>query len=424
MLHITLNNPNNPNEHVQFRSVEREQQSRDRLHQLVAAHYERVAVPTATGKGTEGGGEVDGEYVAATEKEEEVEEGKEEATVAEEIRALYAATHKPLYYALPLLMSRSFTNLSRQLELSCTRISQGMFFALILSCFYAPIEDDQNSVQNRIGCLYELNALQFIGMLNCIALFPTERNVFFREYVDGDYTALAFFLSFVLIAVPYLLVSALLIALLMTYAIGLQPDILATLEFAGVIFAFIFTGECVGLMFCAMFMHVGFAVNVMSVVLSLFGKCVYCIHACSEQRNTYITFFADFLFSPVFCLCNKFCCCSPTVDTAGIMAGYISIDMPQVLRDISQVAPSTWGSYVLSNIVFDGETFTCTSSEETADGTCVYDDGHDVLELYKMDGGGGRYGTVFHSWMLGLICTAYFLLAFAVLRWRAFKLSH
>jgi hypothetical protein len=186
--------------------------------------------------------------------------------------ATTAAVSKPLYYTLPLLLHRSFLNMTRQPALCANRISQGTFYGLILACFYAPIGDDQNSIQDRIGSLYEMTALMFIGMLSCIAIFPTERNVFYREYVDGDYSVLAFFLSYYAIAIPFIMATAVIVSALITYAVGLQPEPSALLTFSCVLFCFIFTGECVGVIFCSMFAHVGFSVNIMSVVLSIFGK--------------------------------------------------------------------------------------------------------------------------------------------------------
>lgn len=151
--------------------------------------------------------------------------------------------------------------------------------------------DDQNSIQDRIGNLYELTALAFIGMLSCIAIFPCERNVFYREYVDGDYSALAFFLSYFIIAIPFVAVTAVIIAALMTYAVGLQPTTEALVTFSCVIFCFIAMGECVGVIFCSLFMHVGFSVNVMSVVLSLFGKHCRCVNMLVEMLLLWLVFF-------------------------------------------------------------------------------------------------------------------------------------
>jgi hypothetical protein len=208
--------------------------------------------------------------------------GRQRTLTTESNFATTVVASKPLYYTLPLLLHRSLLNISRQPIICANRISQGTFYGLILSCFYAPVGDDQNSIQDRIGILYEMTALCFIGMLSCIAIFPAERNVFYREYVDGDYSVLAFFLAYYAIAIPFVMTTSVIVAALVTYAVGLQPEPTALLIFSCVLFCFIFTGECVGVIFCSLFMHVGFSVNVMSVVLSIFGTC--------NTRNAYLHF--------------------------------------------------------------------------------------------------------------------------------------
>lgn len=109
---------------------------------------------------------------------------------------------------------------------------------------------------------------------------------------------------------------------------------------------------------------------------------------------------------------------------AGIMAGYISINMPAVLRYISYLAPTTWGCYILTNVVFQQQTFTCDASERDSQGDCPYSTGEQVLELYNMSGGGGRYGMAYHMYMLAVVTLSVFALSFLVLRGRAYRLSH
>jgi hypothetical protein len=222
--------------------------------------------------------------------------GRKRTMTNESNFATSVVVSKPLYYTLPLLLRRSFLNMSRQPALCLNRISQGAFFGLILACFYAPMGSDQNSIQDRVGCLYELTALAFIGMLSCIAIFPNERNVFYREYVDGDYSTLAFFMSYFMIAIPFLVLTAAIISALMVFAVGLQPEPIALLIFTCVVFCFIFAGECVGVIFCSMFMHVGFSVNVMSVVISVFGKGISCVSVFFWGGGLYFTYCILFLF--------------------------------------------------------------------------------------------------------------------------------
>lgn len=286
---------------------------------------------------------------------------------------------KPLWFTLPLLLSRSVTNLSRQPVLGFTRIAQGMFFALILSTFYAPIGDNQKAVQNIIGNLYELTALCFIGMLNCIAQFPVERNVFYREYPDGAYSVLAFLLSYYIIAIPILIVSAFLVSLLMCFGVGLCTTSESFLLVTIVLFSFMFIGECIGVMFCSIFFHVGFSVNIMSMFLSMIN----------------------------------------------IIAGFIALDMPQFVVWIAYSSPNKWGSIIMTNAVLKDKTFTCSSSEEVQDGQCVYNTGEDVLRQYDMEYGDHFYGSrQFHLIIFGLLVCLYFVLSIVVFRIKAYILSH
>lgn len=98
--------------------------------------------------------------------------------------------------------------------------------------------------------------------------------------------------------------------------------------------------------------------------------------------------------------------------------------MPDFIKGISQISPLSWGSYILANSAFAGETFTCSGDEKDQNGDCPYETGHDVLSLYDMDDGSGPRGTAFHAWILGTVTFAYLLASFIMIRWRAYRLSH
>jgi hypothetical protein len=107
----------------------------------------------------------------------------------------------------------------------------------------------------------------------------------------------------------------------------------------------------------------------------------------------------------------------------GIMAGYISINMPLPLLYLSLLSPLTWGSYILANLTFKGQTFTC-ADEADSQGNCPLSTGDQVLTLYGMDGGEGRYGTWYNAYMLGGVTLAIFVATYVVLRLRLLHLSH
>lgn len=286
---------------------------------------------------------------------------------------------KPLIFSLSILLNRSILNLSRQPMLCSARLSQGIFFALILCAFYAPVGDNQNAIQNIIGNLYELTALCFIGMLSCIAQFPMERNVFFREYADGTYSALSFYLAYFVIAIPFVFICALLVAVLMTHGIGLLPTAEGFVLFSGMLFVMLFFGECIGVMFCSAFLHIGFSVNIMSMCISIFN----------------------------------------------MMVGFVAPDMPAFFVYAGNFSPVKWAAIVLANAVLDGQQFSCSSEEQTADGSCPLSTGEDVLELYSMEYGSGKYSDQrFYILMTVLLTVVYFVLTFVVIRLKVLYLSH
>jgi ABC-type multidrug transport system ATPase subunit len=276
-----------------------------------------------------------------------------------------------------LLFYRSYLNMIRQPIIASNRISQGVFFALILAAFYSPIGSNQNSIQDRIGCLYELTALMYIGMLSCIAIFPSERNVFLREYLDGTYSLFPFFFSYYLIALPMILCTSLLISLLMAYAIGLQPNLESLFQFNFIFFCFIFSGEAIGVIFCAIFMDVGFSVNLMSIFIGV---------------------------------TNQF-------------AGFVSLSIPHWLNYVGYISPVKWGSVVLTNVVFHGETFTCSVEEEIYPGKCPLSTGKEVLDLYDM-GYSDQYTRQFYLIMVGLLTGILFLASFIIFRIKLYHMSH
>jgi hypothetical protein len=285
---------------------------------------------------------------------------------------------KDMLHTLPLLITRSFVNIGRQANLATVRISQGVFFALILACFYSPITSNQVGVQNRIGCLQELTALCFIGMLCCIAIYPYERSVFYREFVDSGYSASSFFICYFCVATPFLVVVSFLISALMTFGVGLNGSLSGFLVFAFVIFCFILVGEAIGIFFCALFFDIGLSVNLMSAVLGIFG----------------------------------------------VSSGFTSLDMPDWVVDISMISPQYWGAYLMANVAFEEEEFSCSADEYTPAGTCPLSTGEEVLMMYNMSGSDGGEGINYHILMLGIVTACSLLIAYLVFLWRAYKLRH
>ena len=188
----------------------------------------------------------------------------------EEERASREDVMKPFHMTFPLLLRRSVVNLWRQPQLFYNRITQPLFYTLILACFFAPIGHNQIAIQNTIGLLYQVMALCFIGMLNTVAIFPAERDVFYREYIDGHYSSYAFAAVYLVVSVPLNVLSALVVGVMLTCAVGLQCNASGVFQFTAVGFAIMYSGECLGVFFASAFRNIGFAVNIVSPVISVF----------------------------------------------------------------------------------------------------------------------------------------------------------
>jgi hypothetical protein len=177
----------------------------------------------------------------------------------------------PFLQTFQLLLQRHLVNLSRQPLVMSTRITQLLFFGLILGCMFAPLRNNQESVQDRIGLMNEVISAVFIGMLSCIAIFPAERNVFYREHMEGLYGPLPFILAYVAVAIPFSLVSSAMFCFIVVYATGLSQTFEVYALFTYCCFWLIMLGEFLGVAFCAVFFHIGFSVNLVSVFLAVLG---------------------------------------------------------------------------------------------------------------------------------------------------------
>lgn len=171
--------------------------------------------------------------------------------------------------AYSILIRRATKNFFRMPDLIIARVMQVVGLGIVLALFFAPLKNDYFSIQNRMGFLVEIAPLYFVGMLNNIATYPVERDVFYRDYDDRIYGVEAFFLTYISITTPFEIISCYVFAVLAVLAVGLQRD--ASTYFIITFNAFCITscGESLGIAFNTLFSHTGFSVNIMSVFLSV-----------------------------------------------------------------------------------------------------------------------------------------------------------
>nr|WJJ79994.1 PDR transporter (cluster F) [Fusarium keratoplasticum] len=267
--------------------------------------------------------------------------------------------------SLPLLLHRAIINTRRQPELIMARLMQVIGLAIVLALFFAPLHNDYYSVQNRMGFVQEIGAFYFVGMLQNVAVYPNERDVFYREDDDGVYSVEAFLASYTILEVPFEIVSCLVFGVLGAIAVGLPRTV--TMYFVCVFscFGIVSCGESLGIMFNTLFGHTGFAVNVMGIFLSV----------------------------------------------ANSMAGVLSIDMPELFKGFNYLSPIRYATRAVAPYSLRGVEFTCNDAQRLPDGRCPIETGQDVLELYKFD-----VDPVVNVGILAVCVVVYRVLAWALLK--------
>ncbi len=129
------------------------------------------------------------------------------------------------------------------------RTFQCIGLAIILVLFLAPLHDDYYSIQTRIGLAQQVGSLYFVGMLQNVAAYPTERDVFYHESDDGVYGVESFLWTYTLLELPGEIFSALVYAVLIVMAAGLSRTAEMYFVSTFVCFGVLSCGESLGIMF-------------------------------------------------------------------------------------------------------------------------------------------------------------------------------
>jgi len=239
--------------------------------------------------------------------------------------------------AFPILLHRAFINLRRQPPLLMARTMQVISLGVVFTLFFAPLDNDFISVQNRMGFVQEVSAFYFVGMLQNVAVYPAERDVFYREDDDGVYGVEAFLSVYTLLEVPFEIISCLIFGILAVFPVGLPRTVEMYFVSTFACFGIVSCGESLGIMFNSLFGHTGFAVNLTSIFLSL----------------------------------------------ANVMAGVLSTDMPALLEAINYLSPARYAIRAVAPYSLRGVRFTCEEGQRV-DGRCSIETGQDVLHLYRL----------------------------------------
>ncbi|KAG0366271.1 ATP-binding cassette sub- G member 5 [Gamsiella multidivaricata] len=159
--------------------------------------------------------------------------------------------------SISILTRRSFKNAIRQPGSYLNRILQPVLIVLLTVIFFWRLESTSVGLLNRLGLFHQLMGATLAGLMVHIEVFPRERDIAFREVSDGRYDATAFLVSYMINELPLSLLSACLSAGIIFQVTGLQTNVKSVSSMVLVMFAYITTGESLGIAYSSWFVSNG-----------------------------------------------------------------------------------------------------------------------------------------------------------------------
>lgn len=128
------------------------------------------------------------------------------------------------------LIKRAGLNLIRDRMILGVKAIQTVVIALLLGLVYFNVGSSEKSpesqIQDREGALYFLILNQFMGSsMGILSIFSREKIIFLREHKLGYYKLAAYFLSKVVIELPYQIFFPMLLVTITYYMVGFRQDL-------------------------------------------------------------------------------------------------------------------------------------------------------------------------------------------------------
>ncbi|KAG0022926.1 hypothetical protein BGZ80_010841 [Entomortierella chlamydospora] len=119
--------------------------------------------------------------------------------------------------------------------------------------FFWKLDPTPVGLLNRLGLFHQLMGATLAGVMVHTEVFPEESAIAFREISDGRYSTTSFLLSYMINELPLSLISASFSAGIIFLVTGLQTNATSVASMVLVMFAYITTGESLGIAYSACF---------------------------------------------------------------------------------------------------------------------------------------------------------------------------
>ncbi|KAG9003035.1 hypothetical protein FRB93_011322 [Tulasnella sp. JGI-2019a] len=185
--------------------------------------------------------------------------------------ALDSDKQAPMHVALPVVLERMAKNLWRQKPVFFIRVYQVPLMACIFLLIYQRLRFGPTGGQDRLGFVNELvSPLAFVGLLNNVAIFPADRDIFWYEVrSSAAYSSATFLFAFTLIEIPLEIVASLLGAIVSNFGNGMQTSPRIFFELVFVEWSLLFAGESIGIIFGVFTQSMGFNVSLVSTFITI-----------------------------------------------------------------------------------------------------------------------------------------------------------
>jgi ABC-type multidrug transport system ATPase subunit/ABC-type multidrug transport system permease subunit len=185
--------------------------------------------------------------------------------------------HPSFLTSYTILLMRQIKHGLRQPEIFFTRFSQLVAFSIIVSIFFSQLPYNLIGLSSRMGSYSLLLSATSVGLLNSIATFPQERNMYYSEaHLNMSlYQPFAFMLSYTTIELSWIVISSLISTLILAIVVDYSAlySFWRFLTMTYVIASMCMFGETLAMLFCVIFFHVGFTISIVTTIISLFDMC-------------------------------------------------------------------------------------------------------------------------------------------------------
>ncbi|KAH9488423.1 ATP-binding cassette sub- G member 5 [Bulinus truncatus] len=145
-------------------------------------------------------------------------------------------------------------------------------FVPFILIFLGQLGLNQGSIQDRLGVIYQASQVPpYMGIVNAIALYPSLRDVFYREYQDGLYSTLTFLGVYYVHCLPFNIISSVAFSAALYWIAGMNPDLVGFGCFILVCVMLSQVGEMVTVSVLGLFRNMQLASNATTLVFSASG---------------------------------------------------------------------------------------------------------------------------------------------------------